>query len=84
MEPMTIVAERWHCAKCSAKPKPPIYSVEVIEVACRALDTVSNLMSEGIELGEDAAAMANEFVDIAVRIIRDGLASHEKAIKGES
>ncbi len=62
------------------EPKPPIYSVAVIEVACRALEVLCDTDSRDEELKK---AM-NEAQTIAVHIIRDGLASHERAIKGET
>lgn len=55
--------------------KPPIYSVEVIAVACRALEAICRFPAGTPNVVESA--------DLALRIIRDGLASHEKAIKGE-
>lgn len=59
--------------------KSPIYPVEVIEVACRALAI------EKWDFPDEAdRAAAEDLVSTALRIIRDGLASHEKAIKRES
>lgn len=65
-------------------PKPPIYPVWVIEVACQALTALVNTKQSGmIVSGGLAADIGNESALTALRIIRDGLASHERAIKGE-
>lgn len=62
--------------------KPPIYPVSVIEVACRALDILSNLQANDWPV-EAWGPVINAGEQTAIRIICDGLASHEKAIKGE-
>jgi hypothetical protein len=69
----------------SPAPKPPIYPVSVIEVACRALEAIAEASehAERIDLSDTSSELLGEALDIAVRIIRDGLASHERAIKGE-
>lgn len=63
------------------EPKPPIYPVSVIEVACRALEA---LVAVAPAIAGENFAGANGAAECALRIIRDGLASHEKAIRGES
>lgn len=63
-------------------PRPPIYSVEVIEVACRALEAIvktAQIFRDSTHVVDDCGDVR----DTAIRIIRDGLASHEKAIRGE-
>lgn len=65
-------------------PKPPIYSVAVIEVACQALTALASTKQSGMIVpGGLAAGIGNESALTALRIIRDGLASHERAMKGE-
>jgi len=58
-------------------PKPPIYSCAVIEAASRALQAVTEVH------GANEIGILDEIQNCALRIIRDGLASHERAIKGE-
>jgi hypothetical protein len=60
------------------KSLKPIYPVEVISVACRALEMLA--LYDDQHVGPEAKAIAV----IATRIISDGLLSHEIAIKGES
>lgn len=76
-----------HTGKCAiywqavtAPAKPPIYSCEVIQTACRALEALNGMeVSPGSHGYTDVA----EATWSALRIIRDGIASHERAIKGE-
>ena len=60
--------------------KQPIYPVEVIAVACRALAGVLDVSPSDQTLHD----IMDEIQLTALRIIRDGLASHERAIKGET
>lgn len=60
-------------------PKPPIYPVEVIEVACRTLEALAAMMHAGSILSPDNALT----ISAALRILYDGLTSQERAIKGE-
>lgn len=60
--------------------KAPIYPVEVIEVACRALEAIDKFTPDGDEEETHVGCIVNT----ALRIISDGLASHEKAIRGET
>jgi hypothetical protein len=59
------------------EPKPPIYSVAVIEAASRALQAVTEVH------GATEVGILDAIQNSALRIIRDGLASHERAIRGE-
>lgn len=72
------------CNPCVAVAKPPIYPVEVIEVACRALEAIASLAAAQVDLGKEAVSAFDTACQAAARIVADGLASHEKAIKGES
>lgn len=66
--------------------KAAIYPVEIIEVACRALEVA--LMAMAQSAGKPTTQGFDNYVldigNFSLRIIHDGLASHEKAIKGES
>jgi hypothetical protein len=67
----------------SPAPKPPIYPVSVIEVACRVLEVIAG-MQGGLFTPNGAGGTAlEEASSTAILIIRDGLVSHERAIKGE-
>ena len=65
-------------------PKPPIYPVAVIEVACRALEALTALAPMTKSITPAFHERLDRAVCTAVDIIADGLASHERAIKGES
>lgn len=65
-------------AKELFQPLPPIYPISLIEVACRALEA---LRSFAPALKGPTLEAGNEAGDIAVRIIRDGLSSHEAMVK---
>ena len=66
-----------------AEPKPPIYPVAVIEVACRALEAFAAITPITNTVTPEFHQKMDETVTKAIEIIHDGLASHEKAIKGE-
>lgn len=59
------------------EPLPPIYPIPLIDVACRALEALSPLKSPE----PDTSRAIGEATATALRIIRDGLASHELAAK---
>jgi hypothetical protein len=62
-------------------PKPPIYPVSVIEVAFGVVSALKGIHPTGFT--DEDKLIHNEAWSCAMRIIRDGLASHERAIKGE-
>lgn len=65
-------------------PRPPIYSVAVIEVACRALEVLANVAkAECVQPGGEAESLGNHIGLVALRIVLDGLVGHEKAMRGE-
>jgi hypothetical protein len=64
-------------------PLPPIYPIPLIEVACRALEVAL----KAIEQSKDVPRLPSfdaHLLDIgnsSLRIIKDGLASHEREAK---
>lgn len=65
-------------------PLPPIYPIPLIEVACRALEAVAAVAGTGTTGGPMPSSFIAACADVsasAVRIIRDGLISHELAAK---
>jgi len=72
------------CLACGG-PKPAqvsVYPTEVINAASRALEALTGLITL-LRPDSERALAAVLISDSAIRIIRDGLASHELAIKGE-
>lgn len=63
------------------EPLSPIYPIALIEVACRALDAISGLKGGAVTLNGPASDALGDATASAVRIIRDGLLSHEAAAK---
>jgi hypothetical protein len=67
----------------SPAPKPPIYPVSVIEMACRVLEVIAGSKGGALTLNEGGNALLAQAAISAIRIIHAGLASQERAIKGE-
>jgi len=61
-------------------PLPPVYPIPLIEVACRALEMVSGLEEHLRRAFTDVEIkVIADIAQSSLRIIRDGLASHEHA-----
>lgn len=60
------------------EPLPAIYPVTIIEAACRALETISEATRGGML--PDQLALAKTTAEISLRIIHDGLLSHERQV----
>lgn len=66
------------------EPLPAVYPIALIEVACRALDVLASL-EQGSKTTPEDRDMIEEAERTAIRIIRNGLASHAfEAAEGRS
>ncbi len=62
------------------EPLPAVYPLGLIEVACRALEAVA-ANEATIGAGDALVDIVADIVGSSLRIIRDGLASHEAAAR---
>ena len=58
----------------------PVYPVSVIECACRALEAIAAIVPQIDTLDRAAKAKLDEAGMCAIRIVRDGLLSHEALV----